>query len=105
MRLGGPWRLIYVVLPTIREVYVYDVVEHKDRILYGRQYIRKLLRASRLRRNPLDARVEQLIAQQPSWSDARIAGAAGCSPTAVRRRRIAWGVPARHALPWEPWRC
>lgn len=104
VRLGGTWRLIYVILPNAREVFVYDVVQHEDAFLYSRRYVQQMLQASR--RNPADlaTRIGWVLLKHPTAGDTRVAALAGCSPTAVRKYRVAHGLKARHTLAWEPWK-
>jgi len=109
-----PWRALYVVFDMPRVVYVGAVVP-RDEETYSAEQIEVVARAAKEfrvrwkkqhpKRNPLalDARVRAVLTAHPNWSDAKIAETAGCGPTAVRKRRHAWGVPARHVLPWKPW--
>ena len=100
----GDWRIVYTITPTLREVYVNDVVLKVDE-LYTVRRVRRWLRAARLRRlNPsLDRRIRLLLGRHSNWSDATVAKAVGASTATVRRRRQEWGIPARHSLPWRPW--
>lgn len=103
------WRALYVAFPRARFIYVGDVVIRHPETTYAEERILRVAREAkeaRRRRNPaaLDQRVRTALETHPEWGDLRVAEASGCSPAAVRARRLAWGLPARHALAWAPWR-
>jgi hypothetical protein len=53
VRLGGLWRLNYVVLRRWRIVFVFDCAEHNSNYLYSPAYMREMFAAARaLRKNP-----------------------------------------------------
>lgn len=105
---GAHYRALYVIFPSLRVIFLATVVL-RTRDTYEVERIRAVARAAKAfrrslrkpKRNPgLDTAVRTALADHLEWGDSRIAAEAGCAPEAVRRRRIAWGIPARHSLPW-----
>lgn len=41
-----------------------------------------------------------LLRTNPTWSNARIAKEAGCSPATIHRLRVKLGIPSGFKLPW-----